>query len=219
MRKEKVTMALKKKKTSVKKKSTIKKPVESEDMASMLLEDSDDANKTAESMGSMEKLGQLSDLCKKQISIEDKISEAEESIKKLKKELADYRDTKIPDIFDELGMSKFSLTDGTEVLVERGFVGNITAKTQKKAFAWLKKNKHGDIIKHDFTVKMKSGQEEQSKELREELELLGVTYAEKSSIHPGTLKAFVNEQMDQGTDIPQDAFNIFPIRKAKIKRK
>lgn len=205
-------MAPKKKKTSVKK----KKVEESEDMASMLLEDSNEENKTVDSM---EKLGQLSELCQKQISIENQISDAEESIKKLKKDLAEYRDNKIPDLFDELGMSKFSLTDGTEVSVERGFVGNITAKTQKEAFAWLKKNKHGDIIKHDFTVKMKSGQDEQVKELREELGLLGVTYAEKSSVHPQTLKAFVNEQMNQGTDIPQDAFNIFPIRKAKIKRK
>lgn len=199
------------------KKKTSAKP-ESEDMASMLMEDAD-RNKAAESAGSIQALGRLSELCKKQMSIEDQISDAEESIKKLKKELAEYRDNKIPDLFDELGMSEFTLTDGTGISVERGFVGNITAKTQAAAFKWLKKKGHADIIKHDFTVKLKSGEDESAKELREELKLLGLTYAEKSSIHPQTLKAFVNEQMDKGSDIPQDAFNIFPIRKAKIKRK
>lgn len=199
------------------KKKTSAKP-ESEDMASMLMEDAD-GSKTAESVGSIQALGRLSELCKKQMSIEDDISDAEEKIKKLKKELADYRDNKIPDLFDELGMSNFTLTDGTGITVERGFVGNITAKTQAAAFKWLKKKGHADIIKHDFTVKLKSGEDESAKELREELKLLGLTYAEKSSVHPQTLKAFVNEQMDKGTDIPQDAFNIFPIRKAKIKRK
>jgi len=206
-------MAPKKKKTSVKKQTA-----ESEDMAAMLMEDSGD-NKPPKSAGSIAALGRLSKLCTKQMSIEDKISDAEENIEKLKKELAEYRDNKIPDLFDELGMSEFTLTDGTGITVERGFVGNITAKTQNKAFKWLKKNGHGDIIKHDFTVKLKSGEDEQAVELREELGLLGVTYAEKSSIHPQTLRAFVNEQMDKGSKIPQDAFNIFPIRKAKIKRK
>lgn len=199
------------------KKKTSAKP-ESEDMASMLMEDAD-GKKAAESAGSIQALGRLSELCKKQMSIEDDISDAEEKIKKLKKELADYRNNKIPDLFDELGMSDFTLTDGTGITVERGFVGNITAKTQAAAFKWLKKKGHADIIKHDFTVKLKSGEDESAKELREELKLLGLTYAEKSSVHPQTLKAFVNEQMDKGSDIPQDAFNIFPIRKAKIKRK
>ena len=53
--------------------------------------------------------------------------------------------------------------------------------------------------------------------LLNELNKLGVSYVDKSYVHPMTLKSFVKEQINAGADLPQEQFSVFPIRKTKIK--
>lgn len=192
-----------------------KSSIEQTDMGDLLLGDSVDG---AGEAPSKENLGKLSNMVKNLLIYVENIERTEEVLKELCRNRDKIQMESIPDLFDELSMSKFVLDDGTGVEVKRGFVGSVTEETRLKAFKWLEKNGHDAIIKHDFTVKLKKGEKEQAKEIREDLELLDVPYSEKEHIHPQTLKAFINEQMENGADIPQDAFNIFPIRKAIIKK-
>jgi hypothetical protein len=67
-------------------------------------------------------------------------------------------------------------------------------------------------------IKLKKGEKELYDDLVSDLTLMGVDYGDKEYVHPMTLKAFVKEQMTNGSDIPQEAFGIFPIRITKLKR-
>ncbi len=147
----------------------------------------------------------------------------EERIDRMTKELADEKEQlrklsmeEIPDLFDELGLSVVKLADGQSVEVRRSYAASITQKNWPQAKAWLEQNGHGAIISHDLTVKLKKGEEEQHVVIVEALDEAGLSYKDKEHVHPQTLKAFAKEQMESGTDIPQDVFGIFPVRQTKV---
>ena len=53
--------------------------------------------------------------------------------------------------------------------------------------------------------------------MMEQYSAMGWTnYKLKEAVHPQTLKAFVREQVEKGSDIPVSLFNIFSGFKAKI---
>jgi hypothetical protein len=163
------------------------------------------------------KLGLLAELVREQRDIENTISDYTSEIEELLKKLKDVSEFKIPDLFDELGFDKITLKDGSKVEVKRGYAATITEENFVAAFNWLKETENDGIIKHDVIIKLKKGETEEHKKIIETLNEQGLTYEDKEHIHPATLKSFVNEQMTKGSDIPQDVFKIFPIRKTKIK--
>jgi hypothetical protein len=121
----------------------------------------------------------------------------------------------IPDFFDEMGLSKIALTDGTAVEIIRKYVAHIKEENKAEVYKWLRKNKHAALIKHDVTAKIKKGELKEYKSLVKDIKKLGISFTDKKSIHAGTLNAFVNEQMEEGVDLPEE-FGVFPLRKTKL---
>lgn len=185
-------------------------------LASMMADDSEEAEAI---VPGEEKLGALTTAITKMAALELGIKKKSEELQLLSEEYNRLTRETIPDMFDEFGMSKFSLVNGVEIQVKREFVSSITEDKKPEAFGWLEKNGHSAIIKHDIVVKLKKGEQEIQQQIVEDLDLMGVTYDDKEYVHPQTLKAFVKEQMENGTDIPQEAFGIFPVRIAKITKK
>lgn len=181
----------------------------------MLAEDLGEDTQIA--LPSKEKIKELVRLVDSYRAYEEKIKKMQDELSELTAEFNKIQMESIPDLFDELQMKKFVLTDGTGVEVKSGFVGSISEANRNRAHAWLEKNGHAALIKHDFVVKLGKGEKEVAKEVREDLDIIGVGYTEKEHVHHQTLKAFINEQMEQGVDIPEKLFNIFPVRKAIIK--
>jgi hypothetical protein len=159
----------------------------------------------------------LADAVQKLSKVQAQIAQAEQAMAALKETEKTLATKTIPDMFDELGMKKFSLTNGTEVSVDTGFASNISSDHQLEAFAWLSANGHDGLIKHDLTVKLKRNEQELYDDIKKDLQILGADFNDKEYIHPQSLKAFVNEQMNNGSDIPQDVFGVYPIRVAKLK--
>ena len=166
-----------------------------------------------------DKLKALTYMVKRMQDVAKEIEKQNEVLEKLNKRYEELRCAHIPDLFDELNLSKITLSTGELVSVKREFLAHITEANKEKAFSWLNENGHGAIIKHDVTVKIKKGGEEQYKDLISDIALFGLDYADKQYVHPGTLKAFVNEQMNGAEDngnIPQDVFGVYPLRITKI---
>jgi hypothetical protein len=194
-----------------------KKSVETEEMGvlDLIQQDTENSQQAIPQQAQLDKLGKA---VLKAESIAANIVELEEDLKQAKKDLAYYITKIIPDIFDELGLKTIVLSDGAKVTVDSGFVASIKKENQPIAYKWLRENNHGDLIKHELTVKLTAGEDEFANDIKEDLNLLGATYSDKESVHYQTLKSFVNEQMENGTKIPEDIFGIHPIRTAKIKR-
>jgi len=173
-----------------------------------------------------EALTKISNLAKRQQALEERVVELEERLKNSKKILAKVTMEELPDAMDEVGMSNFTLRDGTIVTIKRGFVGSITKKHEAGAHNWLKENGHGAIIKHVFSSRFGKDEDERSEKFAELLKENGYTYEEKENVHSQTLKAFVNEQMTQeqveeieGEEtavFPQELFGVFAYRVSKL---
>lgn len=176
-----------------------------------------DSEKKKMELPSNEKLKELGDLVNKLADLEEKIFNTEEDLKKLNKGYNELSLVKIPDLFDEFGLSKLNLADGTRIEIIRKYSASITAKNQTQCFTWLRENDHDAIIKHDITVNLKKGESEEAITITKQLVKLGVTYKDKEHVHPQTLYSFVKERIESGDDFPLETFKVFPIRKAKVK--
>lgn len=163
------------------------------------------------------RMADLAKLVQEQKNLEETIAEYEEALEELNRKLREVSEIKIPDIFDELGFDQVKLKTGEKVEIKRGFAATLSEENKPAAFKWLEETNNDGIIKHDVTVKLKKGESEEHDEILKFLTEKGFTFEDKQHIHPATLKSFVTEQMEMGSDIPQDVFKVFPIRKTKIK--
>jgi hypothetical protein len=193
----------------------IPKKVQQNNLAGMMASDAEEAS-TA--MPSADKLKDLTSIIKKMQTLEDQIEKTSAILAEHTKAYQILQQQTVPDIFDEIGISNFTLADGTKVSVSRVYVASISEDRKPAAFEWLRENGHEAIIKHDLTVKLKKGEEEAYKDIKQDLGLFGVDFSDKEYVHPQTLKAFVGEQMNkEGSTLPQETFGVFPIRIAKVK--
>src|SRR5210317_1527184 len=96
------------------------------------------------------KVQQLKDL-------EDEISNEEDSIKKLKEKANILSQFEIPQMIEEMNITKLKLKDGETVEVSNFYSASIV--DQDAAFQWLRENGRGDIIKNDITVTFGRGED------------------------------------------------------------
>ena len=79
----------------------------------------------------------IAQLAQKQNELETKIKGKEEELKNDKKELREIAEVQLPDALKEVGLSEFSLVDGTKVSVTAFYSARITAENKERAFDWL----------------------------------------------------------------------------------
>jgi hypothetical protein len=161
-----------------------------------------------------EKLGSISNLLKEMGKNQVEINQLTEQLKKLEKRQSEIGGISIPELFDELGLTEVKLSDGTKVRVETIYVASISEDKKSAVFNWLSKNKFDGIISHKVVTKLKKGDEKIHKKLIESLKTLKVSFKDDKNVHPATLKAFVNEQMEKDPkNFPQDIFGVFKLRR------
>jgi hypothetical protein len=180
----------------------------------MFIEDSPD-NATIDSH---DKLKYLTTMIEKLEGKKAEIKEAEEEVARITDEVRHLSGVVIPGIFEELGVKKITLQNGKEVNIHSEWVGSISEKNSLAAFSWLEDNGHGSIIKKAINIDLKKGESETAKKIQEWLIANKVfNFKEKSSVHHSTLKSFINEQKEKGSDLPDDLFGTFQVKETKIK--
>lgn len=134
------------------------------------------------------------------------------------KELMEIKAKKLPDAMGDAGMKKFVLEDGTLFEIKPFYSTSIKEETQPEAFAWLRDNGHGGLIKNLLTIDV--GQSDNIAEIiaevKEVTEPLVLPLQHKESVHASTLKAFVKERAEAGDLPPVDLFNIFVGKIAEV---
>lgn len=122
----------------------------------------------------------------------------------------------LPELMREVGLTKLTLTDGTEVTLTEEVTAAITEDRRQAAHAWLREHNFGGLIKTIVTVPFGRGEEEEARRMAERIaEEHECSLDEK--VHPMTLKAFVREQVEDGKPLPFDLFGVHPFSRAKIK--
>ena len=121
----------------------------------------------------------------------------------------------LPTLFDEAGVGEITL-DGHDIKVCTEIYPSVLKTDQQAFFKWLRAHKFGALIKNQVIASFGMGQDAKAVEVAALLVKKGVDVDQKQSVHPGTLKAWVNEQRDKAAVLPS-MLNVNPIRRVTIK--
>lgn len=163
-------------------------------------------------------LSDLTKLIMELKSVESDVAKLQLELLKKEQELKQLSEVKIPEMFLSLGVSRLDLEDGSSVVIKKFYAASISEENRDLAFAWLRNNEHGDLIKHEVKTNFGKGEDEKCEEVKQLLIDNGVNFTDKESVHPQTLKAFVKEQIESehSTEFPLKLFNVYIGEQTKI---
>ncbi len=140
----------------------------------------------------------LAKLVKEYIAFLDKITIAEEQLKKAKKDLDVLIKGRIPEAMIDAGVMNIALEDGTKLKLDKKTVASISEARKDAAMEWLTKNKFGELIKDEHKIILQHSDKKLSQSLKRMLRELRLEPTTKISIHPQTLGALVRSQIEEG---------------------
>ena len=151
--------------------------------------------------------------------LEDEIENAEESLSKLKEKAKYISNIEVPQMMEEMHITKLKLKDGESVEIKKIYGASISPDYQDKAFTWLRNNGLGDIIKNDVTVTFGRGEDNKAAQYADLAKGQGFEPVQKIGVNPMTLKALVRERLENGQEVPSELFKPFEGNQTKITRR
>jgi len=161
----------------------------------------------------------VSNLCKQQLALEQRIADLEQELKDAKREHRKVAEDLLPAAMEEFGLSELRMDDGSEIKVTPYYSASIAKDRADEAFHWLTEAGHGSLIKNHVTAAFGRGEDNLAKDLLAELDQRGMATQTKTWVEPMTLKSFVKEQVEKGENLPHDLLGIFVGQRAKITRR
>lgn len=184
------------------------------DILSMMESDFEDTVANSVEKGN---LGEISTLARKIRQAQQEVEEIEKDLKSRKKDLLKLTDEELPSAMQELGMSSFSLDDGSTVDVKPTYGASILVANRPLAYEWLRENGYDDIIKNVVSCEFGRGEDDQASAFKAFASKEGFPVDQTESVHSGTLKAFVRERVEAGEDFPMELFGAYVGQRAIIK--
>lgn len=139
--------------------------------------------------------------------LEQTINDTEEQLKQYKADLRTLSEVTIPDLLNELGVSKLTLDTGESVSTKMDVAVQIPADRKAEAYAWLDQHGLGDVIKTTVTLAYTRDHRADAVDMAERLQgTEGASVAIGETVHPMTLKSTIKELLANGQDVPLDTF-------------
>lgn len=159
----------------------------------------------------------LSNLIRASIQVDKDIEDAEQHLKDLKFKKKKITTEDIPALMEEMGVDSLEV-DGHKVKVRPFIHARIADDKKDEAFAFLRSIGEADIIKNDVVVSFSAGQDNMAGAVIDDLRNQGFDPAQKTHIHPSTLKSWVRQRVEAGKDLDFDTFGVYVGAEATIKR-
>lgn len=140
------------------------------------------------------------------LSLEVEYVQKESELKMLGQKIERISATDIPEAMKIIGLTMYRLEDGRTVEVKSDDYGSYTKENEPEVFKWLRNKGHGDLIKSAVGIILGKGREHLVEKLHKVLNqkaFEGCVVEFKESIHGGTFKAFVREQLMEGKSLPK----------------
>lgn len=115
-------------------------------------------------------------------------------------------EAEIPEAMKAIGLKKLPLEDGSELEIKEDDYGSYTKPNEPAVFRWLRKNGHASMIKNQLSILFGKDDATKIKKLEKVLSqkgYAGIVVEKKESVHAGTFKAFVREQLLEGKALPK----------------
>lgn len=166
-----------------------------------------------------DKLEKLSELCRTQKYLQEKIEQGEEQLKRTKEELRAVSQGLIPALLNEVGISEVRLSSGEKVIVEDKLKASIPDKNFVLAFRNMVLAEGGDDIAEEKVSGLFSSKlliDEISDRVMDILMDHDVEFEMKRDIHWQTLAKYCRQRLEQGLDIPE-GISVYQYQETKIK--
>jgi len=165
-----------------------------------------------ESLKDLSPTQQLSALTKYASELADKLTAANFEVAEIKQKLNLVQSTLLPAIMGELGLDSIKLKDGPQMDLARVTEVSSPAKKLAAAIAWLRANGHDDIITKKLVV-----EGDDADRVAEEIQDDCTNFSLTESLHAARLKAWGNEMIEKGEELPTSAFTVNSFDWVKIK--
>ena len=160
----------------------------------------------------------VSELARAIAAKEAQVADLDRQLKDAKKELLKLTDEDLPASMAEMGLASFTLDDGSQIDVKPTYGASILVDNRPKAYEWLRDNGYDDIIKNNVSVSFGRGEDDLANAFKAVAEKEGYVPQQETSIHAGTLKAFVRERIEAGDEFPMELFGAYVGQRAFIKK-
>mgnify|MGYP003665507761 FL=1 len=179
----------------------------------------EDFEKTLSSVETLDNAGldTVAGLARKIKQQQDKVERLDRELKDEKQALLKLTDEDLPSTMADLGLSRFSLDDGSTVEVKPTYGASILVKDRPAAYDWLRENGFDDIIKNVISCQFGRGEDDQASAFHAFASQQGYQADQNESIHASTLKAFVKERIETGEDFPHTLFGAYVGQRAIIR--
>jgi len=190
----------------------------SDELAKMMEQDFENTLATSVEKLDQQGLTSVAALARQIRDKEDRIKSLEETLKDEKKSLLKLTDEDMPAMLAEIGISSFSLDDGSQVEVKQTYGASILVDNRPQAFEWLRDHGYDDIIKNTVLCQFGRGEDDLASAFAAFAQQQGYVPEQKTEIHPQTLRAFVKERVEEGEDFPMELFGAWVGQRAVIKK-
>jgi hypothetical protein len=165
-----------------------------------------------------EQMDHLQEVLDEGLQLEQLVQEKEEELKVFKRQLLELKQTRLPKLMDDLGVSMLQ-RDGWTVKVEDFVSGTLPKEPseREKALAWLIEHGQEGLIKNSILLNFGKGEHNIAHDLAERLRGEGFEPQEEQGVHPQTLWAWAREAMRSGDDIDQEVLGLYLGRRADFK--
>lgn len=160
----------------------------------------------------------VSELARAIAAKEAQVADLDRQLKDAKKELLKLTDEDLPASMAEMGLASFTLDDGSQIDVKPTYGASILVDNRPKAYEWLRDHGYDDIIKNNVSVSFGRGEDDLANAFKAVAEKEGYLPQQDTSIHAGTLKAFVRERIEAGDEFPMELFGAYVGQRAFIKK-
>lgn len=178
-----------------------------------------------ESVEIPEDIGEISKLSNALVEAQREVRAAEEELKNKKENLKRIQEEALPEAFSNIGLKELKLDSGAIVKIKEFVACSIKKETQDEAWAWLRAEGHGDIIKNNVVVNFGKETDHLTSVFldvvrewiatRNEAKAIGCET--KTSVHYQTLAKFTREMLEKGEILPDRLFSVYHGQKAEIK--
>jgi len=166
---------------------------------------------------SPEQLATAIRLAKAQYDLELEVAAAEAHLTAKKNQLRVVSEMDLPNAMIDAGMRVVVLDNGAKVELKETVVGYVKKEDEETFYEWMEENNFDAIIKRIVSVSFGKGQGETADRLREQILTIfpDVDLADQRNIHHSTFAAWVREQHEAGTLLP-DVLKVTELRKTKV---
>ena len=181
-------------------------------MSDLLRQMAQDAGNTAQ-----DNMGKIGAVANDIADTDKEISDIEDQLKKKKHYKKHLSENVLPNLFAEVGLSELKLADGRHLKVGNYYGASIKDTKKSAAFAWLRDNGFGDLIKNQVSCSFGRDEDEKAKGLINTLNEKGFQSSQREWVEPSTLRAFIREQHEAGKQLPMDLLGAYVGQKTTIK--